>query len=74
MLNSFTELLLTDNRTNSFIFESDINKAKPFTQEQFEIARAAEPGIYYLLYQLFHFAIILHLVNIKQILCSSFFS
>ncbi|XP_063393764.1 uncharacterized protein LOC134678939 [Cydia fagiglandana] len=45
MLNSFTELLLTDSRTNSFIFESDINKAKPFAQEPFEIARTSEADV-----------------------------
>lgn len=43
MLNSFTELLLPDNRTNSFIFDSDLNK-KPFGQDTFDLSRTTETG------------------------------
>ncbi|CAH0402027.1 unnamed protein product [Chilo suppressalis] len=42
MLNSFTELLLPDNRTNPFVFDSDINKTKSFGQDSFELSRGSE--------------------------------
>ncbi|XP_028167445.1 uncharacterized protein LOC114357859 [Ostrinia furnacalis] len=42
MLNSFTELLLPDTRTNSFLYDSDLNKNKPFGQDSFEISRGTE--------------------------------
>lgn len=44
MLNSFTELLLPDNRTNSYIFDSDLNKSKAFGQDPYELNRPAETG------------------------------
>lgn len=42
MLNSFTELLLPDNRANTFIFDSDLSKSKPFGQDSFQLARSTE--------------------------------
>lgn len=46
MLNSFTELLLPDTRTNSFLFGNEINKTKPFGQDSFDISRTPEKGGY----------------------------
>lgn len=46
MLNSFTELLLPDNRTNSFLFDSDLNKTKPFGQDSFELGRGSEGKVF----------------------------
>ncbi|CAG5008183.1 unnamed protein product [Parnassius apollo] len=45
MLNSFTELLLPDNRTNSYLFDGDLSKPKPFAQESFEIPRSSETDV-----------------------------
>lgn len=54
MLNSFTELLLPDNRTNSYIFDNDLNKSKSFGQDTFELTRPAETGIVpYIIYKNF---------------------
>lgn len=47
MLNSFTELLLPD-RSNSYIFDSDLNK-KPFGQDTFDLAGTTETGRFNLL-------------------------
>ncbi|XP_049884637.1 uncharacterized protein LOC126379793 [Pectinophora gossypiella] len=45
MLNSFTELLLPDNRSNPYIFDSDLNKTKPFGQEPFDLPRSTETDV-----------------------------
>lgn len=56
MLNSFTELLLPDNRTNSFLFDSDLNKTKPFGQDSFELTRNTE-GKYFNLVSVYSYLI-----------------
>ncbi|CAK1588800.1 unnamed protein product [Parnassius mnemosyne] len=45
MLNSFTELLLPDNRTNSYLFDGDLSKQKLFAQDTFEIPRSSETDV-----------------------------
>ncbi|KAL4717590.1 hypothetical protein ACJJTC_000739 [Scirpophaga incertulas] len=42
LLNSFTELVLPNNRSNSYLFDSDLNKKKPYGQDPFEIKRGSE--------------------------------
>ncbi|KAM3968559.1 MSL1 protein [Aphomia sociella] len=45
MLNSFPDLLLPDSRSNSFLFDGDINKSKPFGQDTFAVPRATETEV-----------------------------
>ncbi|KAG6452289.1 uncharacterized protein LOC115444927 [Manduca sexta] len=45
MFNSFTELLLPDSQTNSYIFNSDINKSKAFTNNSVDITRSSESDV-----------------------------
>lgn len=44
MFNSFTELLLPDNRTNPFIF-NDISKPKPYNPDPFNLNRSADSDV-----------------------------
>lgn len=46
MFNSLTELLLPDNRTNPYYFNSDLNKSKTLTQEPFNLPKVTETGKY----------------------------
>ncbi|XP_026761006.1 uncharacterized protein LOC113519945 isoform X2 [Galleria mellonella] len=45
MLNSFPDLLLPDNRANSFLFDADVNKSKSFGQDTFAAPRTSEPEV-----------------------------
>ncbi|XP_059055215.1 uncharacterized protein LOC131849214 isoform X2 [Achroia grisella] len=45
MLNSFPDLLLPDNRANTFLFESDVNKSKPFGQDKCTVPKTTETEV-----------------------------
>nr|XP_037869050.1 MSL1 protein isoform X1 [Bombyx mori] len=45
MFNSLTELLLPDNRTNPYYFNSDLNKSKTLTQEPFNLPKVTETDV-----------------------------